>query len=180
MRHGEAMSNVKGVVSGWPEKFLNPLTKKGKATVREAGKKVKNKNIDLIFSSDLLRTKETAEIVGRILKIKPKYDKRLREIGFGIFNSGPISIFDRYFKYNEQRIKKGAPEGESYSDVSRRIASFFREVNKKHKGKNILIISHQGPLFILEGHIMGFSLLEIIKKFSQDKQLHRGELKELN
>src|SRR5882724_5137403 len=89
LRHGQALSNVKGIISCWPETFKNPLTPHGKATIKESAVflqkllKLHGKTLDFIFASDLLRTRQTAEIVGKTLNIKPKFDKRLREIGFG-------------------------------------------------------------------------------------------------
>ena len=49
LRHGEAVSNVKDVISCWPEKFYNPLTPKGVAKIKKVAKELKNKKIDLIF-----------------------------------------------------------------------------------------------------------------------------------
>ncbi len=179
MRHGEALSNVREVVSSWPEKFKNPLTKKGREMVKKSSEELKDKNIDFIFASPLLRAKQTAEIVGKTLGIKPKYDKRLKEISFGSFNSGSVERFVRFFKDRIQRIKTGPPKGESYSDVSKRMVSFFKEINNKYKNKNILIVSHQAPLFLLEGYVDGLSLLEIIKNFPQERMLHKGQLRKL-
>src|SRR5258706_3755800 len=98
LRHGEALSNVKNVVSSWPETFENPLTERGVEMIKESAEKLKDKNIDLIFASDLLRTKQTAEIVGKTLKLEPEFDKRLREISFGIMNGGPIEDLDAKIK----------------------------------------------------------------------------------
>ena len=89
LRHGEAVSNVKSIVSSWPEKFKNPLTGAGRKIVRQVAKKLKDKNIDLIFASDLLRTRQTAEIVGKALKLDLTFDARLREISFGALNGRP-------------------------------------------------------------------------------------------
>lgn len=89
LRHGEAMSNVKNIVSSWPEKLINPLTAKGKKQIKKAAQRLKGKHIDSIFASDLLRAKQTAEIVRQKLKIKPKFNKKLREVGFGDLNSRP-------------------------------------------------------------------------------------------
>ena len=180
MRHGEAMSNVKDIVSCWPEKFKNALTKKGARMVKKAAEDLKSKSIDIVFASDLLRVKETAEIVGKILGIKPKYDKRLREIDFGTFNSGPADDYDGYFKNDEQMIKRRIPGGENYSDVSKRMASFFKEMNSKYKDKNVLIISHRDPLFLLEGYAGGLSSLGSVRDVPKNKMLHKAEIRKLN
>lgn len=180
MRHGQAFSNVKAFCSCWPEKFINPLTKEGKMVVKEAAQKLLDKNIDLIFSSPLLRTVQTAEIVGKILKVKPKSDKRLREIDFGIFNNGPLERMWKHFKNEQDRIRQRSPKGKSYSEILKRMYDFLESTDKKYKGKNILIISHEGPLFLLQGKVMGFTIKETIKEFPLGKRIHKGEIRELN
>ncbi len=62
LRHGQSIKNKKRISAGWPEVFYSPLTEKGKKQIKEAAKKIKKKKINLIFSSDLLRAKQTAEI----------------------------------------------------------------------------------------------------------------------
>jgi len=190
MRHGQAISNVKAICSCLPEKFHNPLTKLGKEMVKESAEKFKasGKSIDFIFCSPLLRTKETAEIVGKILKIKPKTDKRLREVGFGIFNDKSLEAMWKHFKSEEERIKKAPSKGETYVEILDRMMSFLKDTDKKYKNNsstgsgqgNILIISHEGPLFLLQGKVMGLSLKETIKDFPLEKRIHKGEIRELN
>lgn len=180
LRHGEAESNVKNIVSCWPERFRNHLTADGNNSIRRIAQNLKNKNINFIFASDLMRAKETAEIIGDILEIKPAHDKRLREVDFGIFNGGPAQNFEEYFKNSSERINKAAPKGENYKDVFKRISDFFEEVNNKYERKNILIVSHQLPLFLLEGYAKGFSLQETIENISDENLLNKAEIRELN
>lgn len=180
MRHGQALSNEREVCSCWPEKFHNPLTKLGKQKVKEAVEKLLDKNIDLIFASPLLRAKMSSEIAAKILKLKPIIDKRLREIGFGRFNNKPIQGMWKSFKKEEDRISKGVAGGESYEEILERMMDFLKDINKKYKGKNILIISHEGPLVFLQGKTMGLTIKGTIKKFPLEKRIHKGEVRELN
>lgn len=197
LRHGEALSNQKKISSCWPEKFINPLTKKGKEETKKAAAKLKNKKIDpvrnygdkkktpreqisngvdLIFTSDLLRTKETAEIVGKEIGVKPKVDKRLREYNTGIFNGGLLDKFMEFFKNEEERWTKKPSQGETYIDITERMYNFFQEIDKKYSNKNILIVSHQVPLVLLEGKVRGFSNKEILQNFPKEKRIKTGEL----
>ncbi len=191
MRHGQAISNVGAVCSCWPEKFKNALTKKGKEDVKKSAEILRGKRVDLIFSSPLLRTKQTAKVVGKILNVKPKFDKRLREIGFGVFNDKPLEGMWKYFKTEEERIKNRPPRGETYEEILERMLGFLKDADKKYGGnppphkasarrRNILIISHEGPLFLFQGKVMGFSIKETIKKFPTEKRIHKGEIRELN
>lgn len=180
LRHGEALSNVREIVSSWPEKFDNHLTEKGVKMIEKSAEELKDKNIDLIFASDLLRTKQTAETVGKELGLEPEYDKRLREVNFGDFSGKSISKMWEYFEEETERTEKGTPNGENYTEILERLVSFLEDTDKKYKGKNILIISHECPLFLLQGKVMGLSLEETIKNFPREERIHKGEVKELN
>jgi len=179
MRHGQAISNVKRLCSCWPEEFNNPLTTIGKKAIKASAETFKNKNISLIFYSPLKRTKMSAEIVGKVLKIKPKPDKRLREIGFGIFNNRPLESMWKSFRVEAERIDKGADGGETYRQIQGRMVNFLRETDEKYKGRNILIISHEGPLGLLEAKVKDLSLLEATQ-IPLEKRIHKGEIRELN
>jgi len=183
LRHGEAKSNVDGILSNWPEKFYNPLTQKGKGQIKIAAEKLKNKNIDYIFCSPVLRANESAGIVGEKLGIKPKIDKRLRELDFGLFNGKTVKEFESLFTVRTNRIINKPPKGENYQDISKRMFKFFSQLNKKYKNKNILIVSHQAPLLILRARIIGHSLfdsIERLEKVFQEKRITKGELIDLN
>ncbi len=155
MRHGEAESNVKGLCSAYPEKTLNPLTEKGRVQVLASAKKIKEEldkeKITAIYSSDLLRTRETAQILADELKIKEVFfDARLREINTGEFNGGPFSEYEKYFNSFRDKFIRPAPEGESWLDVSKRVRKFLADISIKHAGKKVAVVSHMDPLFLMQ------------------------------
>ncbi len=112
--------------------------------------------------------------------MKPKFNKRLREINFGIFNNGSLERMWKHFKTEEERIRKSPPKGESYVEILDRMMNLLKETNKKYKDRNILIISSEGPLFLLQGKVEGLSLKDTIKKYPLEKRIHKGEIRELN
>ena len=179
LRHGDSLKNKKGIASCWPEKFHCPLTGKGKNQIRKLAKEFKNKKIDIIFSSDLLRTKQTAEIVDKELDIRPKFDKRLREFNVGIFNGKSVDLFHRYLKKDLMaRFKKKVPKGENYTMVKKRMYGFLRDINKRYQNKNILIIGHESPFSLLEATIKGIPN-EKFFEFRRKLQLGVGEFKRI-
>ena len=186
MRHGQAVSNVKRLCSSGPEKFHNPLTPFGEEMVRESAEKLKEKLdkkgqiMDLIFYSPLLRTKQTAEIAAKIFKAKPRTDLRLREIGFGKFNGKSLDIMWRAFRKEEDRINKGADGGESYKKILERLTAVVKDIEKKYKDRNVLLISHEGPSFLLQGKFMDLSIKQTIEEFPPEKRIHKAEIRELN
>ena len=182
MRHGQAVSNVKALCSCWPEKFHNPLTKVGRQMVKESAMRLKKSggSMDLIFNSPLLRGVQTAAIVGKIFKVKPKVDKRLREIGFGEFNGKNLEGMWKSFKHEYERVRKGADGGETYTQILARMIDVVKDAEKKYKGKNIMFISHEGPLGLLQGKAMGLSIKGTIDAFPLAKRIHKGEIRKLN
>lgn len=178
MRHGQAISNVKNVSSCWPEKFHNPLTKLGRKMVKESAEKLKDKNIDLIFASPLLRTKMTSQIVGEILEVKPKFNLMLREQNSGIFNGESSRELMNFFgEKTYKRFRMKPKNGETYVDIEKRMVKFLKKIDKKYKNKNILIISHELPLILLDCRVKGIPNKEF---YNRREKISTAQIKELN
>ena len=176
LRHGQAVSNVKNIMSCWPEKKRHPLTKEGKEQVKKAAEELKKENIDLIFSSDILRTKQTSEIASKILKIKPKYDKRIREYDVGVFNGRPIEEYRNSFESSMKRFRLKAKKGENYTDIEKRMGSFLKDMERKYKGKNILVVSHQLPIVMFIGVFEKLSNKRIYEEYVKTDRIKNGEI----
>jgi len=159
MRHGESYKQTvdKKISRCWPEKTHCPLTENGKEEIKQKLKKLAKKEIDLIFSSDLLRTKQTAEILTKELKVQLIFDKRLREFNVGVFNGKKSGLFWEYVNKQKNWLEAKPKKGESLLAARKRMYGFVKEINKKYKNKNILIISHELPLTILQKTLKGWS-----------------------
>lgn len=182
LRHGETIyqTKKKAFLYSWPEKTPTRLTKEGEKQIKSVAKKLKDKKIDLIYSSDFFRTRQTAEIVAKELSLKIKFDKQLRDINWGIYQDGPQEIYRQIFSTKKQRFSKRPPKGESWRDVKKRMVNFFKKIEKKHKEKTILIVSHGDPIWLLFGTLKGLNeegLLE--KKHIKDFYPEVGQFLEL-
>jgi isoleucyl-tRNA synthetase len=140
------------------------LTKEGEEEVKRVALKLKKEKIDLIFSSDLMRAKQTAEILAKELNAKVFFDKRLREYNVGIFNGKPPGLSWQYIEKKKNPLFVKIPKGESLANVRKRMYSFLKDLEKKFEDKKILIVSHELPLTILEGTLKGLPLDEILNK----------------
>ncbi len=187
LRHGESDRNVKNLVSCWPEKSKCSLTKRGRRQIAKVAEKIKKAKIDLIFSSDLLRTRQTAEIIERETGVKPKFDKRLRELDMGGLNGKSVKIAGRFWDperklkkldYYLKRFKVRAPKGENYSDAQKRMHSFLKDTDKKYQNKTVLIISHEFPITALAGANEGLSQKQMVEKRMRS-HIKTGELRKL-
>ena len=180
LRHGETPYQLKKekIIYPWPEPSPIFLTKRGEEQIEKAGEQLKDKKIDLIFSSDMTRTKQTSEIVSRKINVKPIFDIRLREIDYGNYKGKLVRDYKTDFSSLKQRFFEKPKNGESGLDVEKRLLDFFNEIDEKYKNKNILIISHQGPLHILNGMLMGIKDENLLDQ-NKASLLKVGEFKKL-
>ena len=169
LRHGESDHNLKGIIAAGPErgKNISKLTLKGKKQIGKAAEKLKKQlgkgKLDYIFVSPYFRTRETAKIVAKLTKAKIIVDKRLSELNCGIFNWQHIKEYRKFFSNPLEQFTKTPPGGENSTDVKKRIFEAILEINSKYKNKNILIVSHGDPLWVLDGVLKGLTNEEILK-----------------
>ncbi|MFA6325357.1 MAG: class I tRNA ligase family protein, partial [Candidatus Paceibacterota bacterium] len=183
MRHGEAENNVLEICS---TKIDNPhhLTEKGKKQVEEAAKTLIDKKIDMIFFSPFLRTKETTNMVAKIINFPEselKEDLRLVEASDGVFDGASMEKTRAFYKENYFDHYDKAPEcGESLLDVKRRVGEFIYEIENKYQNKNILIIAHEGVGWALFSCINGFNKKETIVDQKNYFLLKNAEIREFD
>ena len=157
------------------------LSQKGKAQIKQAAEELERQGIDLIFSSDYLRVKQTAEIVAKVLKIKPLIDKRLGDTDLGVYWGRPKT--ELYLDLSPdplKRFKMKPSGGESLSHVQKRVANFLKSLEKEYKGKKILIVGHGDSLWFFEGAARGLSNQRLLNlAFIKKRFIQKGELREI-
>ena len=164
LRHGQTIYQARNWDIFYPDDNVVELTKKGKEQIKSAAKKFKNKGINFIYSSDFKRTRQTSEIVSQELGLEVKFDKRLRDVEVGIFRGKRGEDFWALFSPKIKRFYKKPEKGESWRDAKKRLTDFISDVEKKHKNKKILIISHADPIWLLLGFFKGLTEKELLKK----------------
>lgn len=148
MRHGITDLNLKNVYFGYLDP---PLNNTGKEQIENTKKLFLNKQIDVIYSSDLKRCTESADIVNELYHLEIFEKKNLRELNFGIFEGKSFDDItleypdeaEMFFKnWQNYRI----PKGESIKEFMKRISFEIENIKHKHNGKNILIVTHSGVI----------------------------------
>lgn len=190
VRHGEAESNVLDILSSNP-KTKHHLTKKGIEQAEETADKLLNsplltkesKEVDVIYCSPFLRTKETAEIIAAKIGYpveKIIFDERLHEIYVGEMDGKPDPEYQALFKEKIEKFWHAPRGGETYTDVKKRMTEFLYDINKKHEGKNILIVSHNTPIFLMFAGMQGMTPKESMKLRKTDIPfIHNSEIMEI-
>lgn len=147
-RHGESEANIAGIISN--RSLPHPLTAKGRQQAHLLAAALAVKNIRAIYASPILRTQQTAQILGQAWGLSVQTADALREFDCGEMEGrgdaeaweahhAVIRAWDEANAY-EQRI----PGGESFTDMRQRFVPFveeIRELLKEDKG-DIVLVSH--------------------------------------
>jgi isoleucyl-tRNA synthetase len=181
VRHGQATSNMNGFISSWPEKNDDvKLTDEGRVKVLETAAALKKEGVDLIVSSDLNRARQTAELLKEVTGAELAYDERLREIDVGEYNGRTVEEYEALFPNDAaDKIDKAAPGGESLTDVRARVVAAVLDLDRRHQGRTIALVSHGDPIWALETALTGEWSAEALVKKGEDRYPETGAFREL-
>jgi broad specificity phosphatase PhoE len=161
VRHGEAEHNVLRVLDPFPGNPSYGLTPRGRRQAGNAGERLAKERIDILFSSPMRRTRETAETISGTVGtgIPLRFDGRLRETDFGIWGGRSLDDFrgkGKKYEYPLRRVRGDAEERlEGFSDIRNRLVDFLRDILPEYGGKGIVIVSHGDTLEQLHGILVG-------------------------
>jgi len=146
VRHGETDWNRNGRWQGGSDTPLNDL---GREQARALAQQLDG-DIDVVYSSDLARARETADIVAARLGLEVRVDPRLRERGFGSWEGLTTLEIEERFAEAHGRWRAGegagADDAETFEDFSARVNRFLADVLRLHPGEEVLVISHGGSI----------------------------------
>jgi len=144
IRHGQTNWNIEGRYQGQSDA---PLNETGRAQARDLGEKIQNNSFSAIYSSDLSRARETAEIIASFVNLPVSLDARLREINQGEWEGKHVSVIKtRYAHLWKLRTTDPAgvrcPGGETINEVTQRMSSTLNELTLIYPESSVLIVSH--------------------------------------
>lgn len=181
-RHGQTIWNAEGRPQGQSETPV-PLTLIGVEQAYRLAQKLSDKKIKLIVSSDLLRAKQTAEIVAEELKVPVKFDARLREVDYGILNG--LYALEREeicpdYRKSYEDVSIPFPQGESLLAVSLRLKAVLEELAHNCSNRVIGISSHGHAIGALIESLFGYKMQRLENcdyvhiTYSPEKNLYEG------
>ncbi len=145
VRHGESEHNAR-----MTDDEDSPLTKRGKRQAEYLGKSLKKQKIDIkyIYCSNLKRSKQTAEIISKIINVPIKE------------NFGELDEYRS--KYLRRKLSA------SFNSRVRKLKRFLKEIEKeKDKNKTVLIVAHGITNRIIIGHLMRLPLRKQLLSLNQ-------------
>ncbi len=163
IRHGETTGDVENRYGGT---YDDHLTEKGVAQSNDLGNQLKDKGIQMIFSSPLQRAQETADIIAGYTNSKTETEDNLKErnqygILSGMIKSEAQEKHPDLVEMLKDRLNtiEGA---ESYEDFSERISESFRKIVNDSTYDTVAIVSHGGPLRVLFRDILKWGEIDDI------------------
>ena len=141
VRHAKTIANAQGDISG---QSFAPLTENAFIETYLLAAKLMKSNIDTIYSSDLLRARQTAQRLRIQLSVQGRinYSKNLREINYGALEGKNKLLVMKDNPRFHRDPNYVAPNGESFSQLQTRVERFMKRI----RGKTILIVAHAGTI----------------------------------
>lgn len=159
MRHGHSKANEAGLIISDPKTgtTLYGLTGKGINQVNESVRHTEELTKGtIIYCSDFTRTKETAEIVRNELNCQTvKITTKLRERFFGDFEGKNHQHYEDVWKNDRIDDNNNVANVESPAAVAARTSELIKELENRHTGQTILLVSHGDCLQILQTVFLG-------------------------
>ena len=150
--HSTTLDNERGIATGWLPGELSP---QGRENARELGERRRDDDgIACVFTSDLRRAVETAEIAFAGSGIEIRQDERLRECNYGELNGGPVELLDPRSRF----VTEPFPGGESYTDCRRKLRALLADVEREFDGRRVLLIGHSAQRYALKNIFGGVPL----------------------
>jgi 2,3-bisphosphoglycerate-dependent phosphoglycerate mutase len=147
--HSISEDNERGVATGWLPGRLSPA---GRALAAELGARRRGW-VETVFTSDLRRAVETAEIAFAGAQVPIHRDPRLRECNYGDLNGSDAAALPRL-----AHVDTPFPNGESYRQVVARMREFLTDLGAAWDGRRVVVIGHSATRWALDHLINGTDL----------------------
>ena len=136
-RHGETDWNREGRWQGWADP---PLNETGRGQAQALAEELRGTPFDAVYSSDLRRAHETAEIVAAPHGVPVVVDPALREIDIGPWSG---------LTHDEIRARfpdGSRPGGETRDEHAARVRAAVERIARENAGRRVLIVTHGGTV----------------------------------
>jgi probable phosphoglycerate mutase len=160
VRHGETAWNAEGRVQGQLDIPLNDV---GLSQARALAAVLGNESFSAIYSSDLIRVRQTARPSAERLGLAVSLSPDLRERHYGVFQGMTYSEAKERLPGDYARFRAKDPDfafasGESLARFNERALACMASLLEKHAGEDLLVFTHGGVLEMIYRHATGRGL----------------------
>lgn len=154
--HSTSDDNERGVASGWQH---SQLSEAGRHQAAELGGRRRHEHIAAVFTSDLRRARETAEIAFGATSVPILIDWRLRECDYGTRSGMPRA---ELHGSRRAHIEQPYPGGESWRQAVQRVGRFFADLPPRWGDARVLVIGHIATRWACEHYLSGVPLEDLV------------------
>jgi len=140
VRHGQSEWNLSRRLQGQVAHV--PLTPLGLEQARAAATALAGRDVAAVHSSDLLRARRTAEVIGAALGLPVQLDEELREQSYGVLEGLPTAEVLAAAPYDFTDPDARAPSGESIRDVHARVGRCLARYAQRYAGRECVLVTH--------------------------------------
>jgi broad specificity phosphatase PhoE len=153
-RHGETDWNRE---RRWQGHADPPLNEEGRRQASALADELAGRPLAAVYSSDLRRARETAEIVAERQGVEVVVDPDLREIDVGAWSGLTASEVEERYPEGWTRFQTGqrGHDGETYEAHSLRVVEAVRRIAEEHPDEQVLVVSHGGSLRAIQRAVLG-------------------------
>lgn len=158
IQHTQSIHHTNGMVGSWTDWDLSELgIKQANNIGRNLSRELGNKKY-VMYSSDLLRAKNTAKIIGKYLGIEPILANELRERNLGRCVGKSVKWLKENIEKQEKSIDdRMFSDAESRRDEWNRLLPFFNDIIASGH-ENIIIVSHGDLLSVFNAMWLGMEV----------------------
>jgi broad specificity phosphatase PhoE len=160
VRHGETDWNRDRRFQGHADP---PLNETGRAQAHALAAELAGERIELVYTSDLARARETAEIVAARFGADVLPVRELREIDVGEWEGLTWPEIEERFPEGARSWRErgyGWESGESYEQLGERVVAALRRIAADHPEERVLVVGHGGTIRATRAFIEGLSVPE--------------------
>ena len=144
------------------------LSKRGQKQFQHWADILKQETFNAVYSSDLQRTRNSAQFIGQQYGLEPVSYSELRELSFGTWEGMSVSEVERkYPGQMKERMKSvatfQADGGETYPQLQARVIPKFEEIVARHPNDQIVMVCHGGVNRVILGHLLGIPIDKIFR-----------------
>lgn len=161
IRHAETVWNQE---NRWQGQVDTPLSAAGYAQAWQLARRLhrEQRSIQAMYTSDLRRARDTADIVGRVLGVTPKATTAWREMDIGTWSGLTTDEVATRHAEEWERLRQGedVPRGggETFSEFQGRLLRSLGAYVRTHTGQRIAVITHGGAVRALLLHCRGLDV----------------------
>jgi len=165
LRHGEIESSRQGKYNGHSDVDLSP---KGIKQFHDLACRLDKEPIRAVFSSDLIRSRMGAEIIGKKFGLDVQVRINLREKNFGQWEGLTPDEVSRKFpneweEWINNQVDSVPSGGESYRNVYDWVKEVFEEIIKTHHNQEVVVVSHGGVNRVLLAYALQLDLIHVFR-----------------